>query len=313
MFNIVFLDADSLGMLDLSPIAEQGALMVYASSGALDLTERIKNCDCVVTNHVAIRAINMERAKQLKLIVTTDNNLNNIDQEYAAQNGIKVIGLTGFAVNSIAQCTVAAMLNLVCKFHYFDKSVKSGAYSRSHSFTDSSQNFFDIIGKTWGIIGMNKVGEKVAEMATTLGMKIIYYPLRDEKPSDKYEAVSLEDLMRRSDVLSVHCSANPQTINLITNKSMKLMRPTACVMNFGGAGVINEEDLVACLNDYTISGAASDTYTQEPLPFNHPYFQLNDPDKMILTPHISWASYEARVELVNRIALAVKENKPKTK
>jgi glycerate dehydrogenase len=306
MFNIVFLDADSLGMLDLSPIAEQGALMVYASSGALDLTERIKNCECVVASHVPIRAINMERARNLKLIVTIDSNIPNIDLEYAKQNGIKVVGITGFAVNSIAQCTVAAMLNLVCKFHYFDKSVKSGAYSRSHSFTDSSQNFFDIVGKTWGIIGMGKIGNKVAEMATTLGMKIIYYPLRDEEPTGKYEAVSIEDLMRRSDVLSVHAPANSQTINLITNKMMKLMRPTACVMNFGGAGIINEEDLVQCLNDYTISGAASDTYTQEPLPFNHPYFQLNDPDKMILTPHISWASYESRVELVKMIAQEIK-------
>ncbi len=311
MFNIVFLDADSLGMLDLSPIAEQGALMVYASSGALDLTERIKNCECVVASHVPIRAINMERARNLKLIVTIDSNIPNIDLEYARQNGIKVVGITGFAVNSIAQCTVAAMLNLVCKFHYFDKSVKSGAYSRSHSFTDSSQNFFDIVGKTWGIIGMGKIGNKVAEMATTLGMKIIYYPLRDEEPTGKYEAVSIEDLMRRSDVLSVHAPANSQTINLITNKMMKLMRPTACVMNFGGAGIINEEDLVQCLNDYTISGAASDTYTQEPLPFNHPYFQLNDPDKMILTPHISWASYESRVELVKMIAQEIKAFKTK--
>lgn len=311
MFNIVFLDADSLGMLDLSPIAEQGALMVYASSGALDLTERIKNCECVVASHVPIRAINMERARNLKLIVTIDSNIPNIDLEYAKQNGIKVVGITGFAVNSVAQCTVAAMLNLVCKFHYFDKSVKSGAYSRSHSFTDSSQNFFDIVGKTWGIIGMDKVGVKVAEMATTLGMKIIYYPLRDEEPVDKYEAVSIEDLMRRSDVLSVHAPATHQTINLITNKMMKLMRPTACVMNFGGAGIINEEDLVQCLNDYTISGAASDTFSQEPLPFNHPYFQVNDPDKIILTPHISWASYESRVELVKMIAKEIKAFKTK--
>ena len=311
MFNIVFLDADSLGMLDLSPIAEQGALMVYASSGALDLTERIKNCECVVASHVPIRAINMERARSLKLIVTIDSNIPNIDLEYAKQNGIKVVGISGFAVNSVAQCTVAAMLNLVCKFHYFDKSVKSGAYSRSHSFTDSSQNFFDIVGKTWGIIGMDKVGVKVAEMATTLGMKIIYYPLRDEEPVDKYEAVSIEDLMRRSDVLSVHAPATHQTINLITNKMMKLMRPTACVMNFGGAGIINEEDLVQCLNDYTISGAASDTFSQEPLPFNHPYFQVNDPDKIILTPHISWASYESRVELVKMIAKEIKAFKTK--
>jgi len=293
-------------MLDLSPIAEQGALMVYASSGALDLTERIKNCECVVASHVPIRAINMERARNLKLIVTIDSNIPNIDLEYASQNGIKVVGITGFAMNSIAQCTVAAMLNLVCKFHYFDKSVKSGAYSRSHSFTDSSQNFFDIVGKTWGIIGMNKIGCKVAEMATTLGMKIIYYPLRDEEPAESYEAVTMEDLMRRSDVVSVHAPANSQTINLITNKMMKLMRPTACVMNFGGAGIINEEDLVQCLNDYTISGAACDTYTQEPLPFNHPYFQVNDPDKIILTPHISWASYESRVELVKMIAKEIK-------
>lgn len=311
MFNIVFLDADSLGMLDLSPIAEQGALMVYASSGALDLTERIKNCECVVASHVPIRAINMERARSLKLIVTIDSNIPNIDLEYAKQNGIKVVGISGFAVNSVAQCTVAAMLNLVCKFHYFDKSVKSGAYSRSHSFTDSSQNFFDIIGKTWGIIGMGKIGAKVAEMATTLGMKIIYYPLRDEEPVDKYEAVSIEDLMRRSDVLSVHAPATHQTINLITNKMMKLMRPTACVMNFGGAGIINEEDLVQCLNDYTISGAASDTFSQEPLPFNHPYFQVNDPDKIILTPHISWASYESRIELVKMIAKEIKAFKTK--
>ena len=311
MFNIVFLDADSLGMLDLSPIAEQGALMVYASSGALDLTERIKNCECVVASHVPIRAINMERARNLKLIVTIDSNISNIDLEYAKQNGIKVVGISGFAVNSVAQCTIAAMLNLVCKFHYFDKSVKSGAYSRSHSFTDSSQNFFDIIGKTWGIIGMGKIGAKVAEMATTLGMKIIYYPLRDEEPVDKYEAVSIEDLMRRSDVLSVHAPATHQTINLITNKMMKLMRPTACVMNFGGAGIINEEDLVQCLNDYTISGAASDTFSQEPLPFNHPYFQVNDPDKIILTPHISWASYESRVELVKMIAKEIKAFKTK--
>ena len=279
--------------------------MVYASSGALDLAERIKSCDCVVTSHVAIKAINMERAKNLRLIVTNDDNLNNIDCEYARQNGIKVVAISGYAINSMAQCTIAAMLSLVCKFRYYDKAVKSGAYSRGHSFTDSSQNFFNIEGKTWGIIGMGHVGTKVAEMATTFGMKIIYYPLRDETPSDKYEAVSINDLMRRSDVLSVHAPATSQTINLVTNKMMKMMRPTACVLNFGGAGVINEEDLVQCINDYTISGAACDTYTQEPLPFNHPYFQVNDPDKMILTPHIAWASYESRVELVKRIAKAI--------
>ena len=308
MLNIVFLDADTLGMVDLSPIAEQGALMVYANSGTLDVAERIKSCDIVVTNHVTLRSATLERQRNLKLIVTTEANLPNIDVEWAEQNKIRIVSLNGYAVESVAQSTMAAMLYLSCKLRYFDQSVKSGAYSRSHSFTDSSQNFFDIRGKYWGIIGMGHVGERVAEMASILGMKVIYYPLKGEEPS-KYDAVNLDVLMKKSDILSVHAPANSHTINLITTKQMKLMKPTACVLNYGGAGIINENDLVQCLNDYTISGAASDTYTQEPIPYNHPYTQVNDPDKILLTPHVAWASYESRLALVSHIAKAIKEFK----
>lgn len=307
--RIVFLDADTVGRdVSLDPIEKAGDLVVYGATMPGEVMERIADADVVITNKVVIKREHIDVAPKLKLICVAATGTNNVDSEYAASKGIPVRNVAGYSTESVAQVTIMHILNLVGHSIYFDNVVKSGDYSRSGMFTDISRPFFELKGKRLGVIGMGNIGQRVSEIATAFGMEVSYFSTSGTSHCSKYPSIPIEQLLSESDVVSINAPLNAVTKNLITYQKLSLMKPTGYIVNVGRGGIINEGDLVRALNDGLIAAAAIDVFEVEPLPENHPYITLlNNPEKLILSPHIAWTSREARLELIRKVAENIKK------
>lgn len=307
--KIVFLDADTIGSdISLSPIANLGEFTTYPFTKPDEVFDRIKDADVIITNKVIIGKEQVDAAQKLKLICVAATGTNNVDIPYANSKGIPVKNAIGYSTESVVQITFAMVLTMVCKMSYFDNAVKSGNYSKGPSFTDVSKCFFELKGKKYGVIGLGNIGSKVARIAQAFGMEVVYYSTSGTAHSNEFKNVSLEELMQTCDVISVHAPLNERTNNLITYNYLKLMKPTAYIFNLGRGGIINEADIVQALNENLLAGAGIDVFCKEPLPLDSPYLKVNDPDKILLTPHIGWASKEARACLIDKIAENIKNN-----
>ncbi len=307
--KIVFLDADTIGSdISLSPIANLGEFTTYPFTKPDEVFDRIKDADVIITNKVIIGKEQVDAAPKLKLICVAATGTNNVDIPYANSKGIPVKNAIGYSTESVVQITFAMVLTMVCKMSYFDNAVKSGNYSKGPSFTDVSKCFFELKGKKYGVIGLGNIGNKVARIAQAFGMEVVYYSTSGTAHSNEFKNVSLEELMQTCDVISVHAPLNERTNNLITYNYLKLMKPTAYIFNLGRGGIINEADIVEALNENLLAGAGIDVFCKEPLPLDSPYLKVNNPDKILLTPHIGWASKEARACLIDKIAENIKNN-----
>ena len=303
MKRIVFLDADTLGGdISLEPIANLGEFIKYPFTAPSDVVERISNCDVLIVNKVIIGKAEIDSAPNLKLICVAATGTNNIDIPYANSKGISVKNAVNYSTESVAQTTFMFILNMVGSSSYFDTFVKSGAYSNGNSFTDVSRPFYEIKGKRLGIIGLGNIGSRVASIATAFGMEVVYYATSGIAHSEEYTSLSLEELLSTSDIVSIHSPLNERTENLIDLERLSLMKPTAYIVNMGRGGIINEADLATALDQDLIAAAGVDVFTKEPIPSNHPYLTLKNSAKLFLTPHIGWASREARTLLVQKIA-----------
>lgn len=303
MKKIVFLDSGTIGDdISLEPISSLGELVVYPCSTPQQTLERIRDCNVIITNKVYIGKEQIDIAKRLELICVAATGTNNVDIPYAAQKGIPVKNAVGYSTESVVQITFTMLLSLVARLPYFDNVVKSGKYSAGRSFTDVSNVFWELRGKKMGIIGLGNIGSRVAAIANSFGMEVRYFATSGVAHSREYEAVELERLMAESDVISIHAPLNERTNALVGYKQLKLMKRSAYILNMGRGGIIKEEDLVRALNEGLIAGAGVDVYTKEPLPKESPYFKIKDMSKVILTPHIGWASIEARKCLVEKVA-----------
>lgn len=303
MTKIVFLDADTLGNdISLDPISRLGEFVKYPYTKSEEVFSRIADCNVIITNKVIIGKEQIDAAKNLKLICVAATGTNNVDIPYATSKGIPVKNAVGYSTESVVQVTFSILLSLVGQLPYFDNAVKSGNYSRGCSFTDVSKVFWELKGKKMGIIGLGNIGSKVAAIAKAFGMEVRYYATSGIAHSNEYEAVELKTLMSESDVISIHAPLNERTNNLVDYNMLKLMKSSAYIINMGRGGIVNEADLVRALNENLIAGAGVDVYTKEPIPMDSPYLALKDNSKIVLTPHIGWASKEARICLVEKIA-----------
>ncbi len=301
--KIVFLDADTLGSdADFSPIEKKGDFIIYQSSTPEDVLSRISDCDVLIVNKVIIGSREIEAAAILKLICVAATGTNNIDIEYALKRGIAVRNAVDYSTESVAQTTIGSLLALVNKTHFFDSRVKSGVYSRSNNFTDTGGVFTELKGKSFGVIGMGNIGKRVASIAESLGCRIMYYATSGKAHYDKYLSVPLEVLLRECDIVSIHAPLNSNTSNLLTLDKLRLMKSHSILINMGRGGIVNEKELAFALDNSIIGGAVVDVYEKEPISSHHPFLKLKDPSKVILTPHIGWASIEARRKLIEKIA-----------
>lgn len=300
--KIVFLDAATLGDTSLAPIARLGELVCYPNSTPQEARERVAGCEVLIVNKIKVDRPLLDAAPSLRLVCEAATGVNNIDLDACAERGIPVRNVAGYSTDSVVQQTFMHMLSLLGDAPYFDAKVKSGDYSRSGLFTDVSRPFVEITGKTLGVIGMGTIGQQVARIATAFGMRVIYYSTSGTGHCKDYPSVSLETLLKESDVVSVHAPLNARTSGLIGARELAWMKPSAFLINLGRGGIIDEADLVAAVDAGQIAGTATDVFTSEPIPLDHPFLHARHPERFRFTPHTAWASVEARERLVAIIA-----------
>ena len=300
--KMVFLDAATMGDVSFAPLERLGSLLCYDSSTPEEALERVSDCDVLIVNKVRVTPELIDAAHDLKLICETATGVNNIDIEYAAKKGIPVRNVAGYSTPTVAQATFMHILSLVGSAPYFDDAVKSGRYSASGMFTDVSVNWWELAGKTIGIIGMGNIGRKVAQIAEAFGMNVCYFSTSGTSHCKDYPSLPLEQLLAQADIVSVHAPLNERTDALIGEKELAMMKPSAYIVNMGRGGIVVEEALVKAVDEGVIAGAALDVYSVEPLPEDSCYLKARHPERFRFAPHVAWASEEARARLLGMVA-----------
>ena len=305
--NIVLLDAKTLGEdLDLSALEAFGTLVKYQTTSADETLDRIKTAEIIITNKVVITAQMMEEAPQLKLICIAATGMNNVDLDAAKTMGIEVKNVAGYSTQSVVQHTFAMALYLIEKMAYYDHVVKSGNWTDSELFTDVSRPFFEIAGKRWGIIGLGSIGKEVARVATAFGAKVCYHSTSGENYGQKYLHIPLEEMMKECDIISIHCPLNDKTHNLINASNLVFLKEGSVLLNLGRGSIVNEADLAKELDKRNIY-AGLDVLTPEPVAEDNPLMDVVNQDRLLITPHIAWASIEARQKLLEGIVRNIED------
>lgn len=300
--KIVFLDAATMGDVSLAPVSRLGDLVCYQNSTREEALDRVSDADVIIVNKIKVDKDLIDSAPSLRLICEAATGVNNIDLDYASGKGIPVRNAVGYSTDSVVQTTFMVILSLVGKCRYFDDYVKSGEYSRSGLFTDVSRMFYELSGKSLGIIGLGNIGTRVARIGEAFGMKVSYFSTSGTSHSREFPSIPLDDLMRGSDVISIHAPYNERTAGLVGGRELSMMKPTSFIVNMGRGGIVDEAALAEAIDEGRIAGAGVDVYTSEPLPADNPLMKVRSRDRLILTPHIAWASIEARERLVAMIA-----------
>ena len=299
MKKLVVLDGKTLGDVNYDLLKEFGECKVYDMTNKEDVIDRIKDANIVLTNKVVLNEDNLKHAKNLELICEMATGFNNIDVEYAKKNNIAVTNVAGYSTNTVVQHTFATLLHLYDKISYYDNFVKSGEYSSSNMFTNLDRPYNDLMGKTWGIIGLGAIGRGVARVCEAFGMNVIYYSTSGKNNNSEYRRVSLEELLKESDIISIHAPLNDNTKGLINYETLCQMKKEAIIVNMGRGPIIVDEDLARAIDEEKISGAALDVFSVEPIQKDNPLLSIKNKDRLVLTPHIAWASVEARNRLFN--------------
>ena len=300
--KIAFLDAATMGNVSFEPFERLGEFIRYENSTPEEARERVRDIDVLLINKVLVDKALIDSAPNLKLICIAATGVNNIDVGYAASKGIPVRNAVGYSTDSVVQSTFMHILSLVGGAPYFDGSVKSGNYSRSGMFTDPNWNWWELAGKTIGIIGLGNIGKKVAHIAEAFGMNVCYFSTSGTSHCQDYPSLTLEELLRKSDVVSIHAPLNDRTKDLIGREQLALMKPSAYLVNMGRGAIVVEKDLADAVDAGVIAGAGIDVFVTEPVPEDHPYLRMAYPERMRLAPHVAWASVEARKRLVDIMA-----------
>lgn len=306
--KIVFLDAKTIGEdIDLSGFDELGEVVKYGFSTAEEARERSKDADVLVLNKVQVNEQTIGAAKHLKLVCVTATGTNNLDKEYLAKQGIEWRNVAGYSTESVAQHTFAMLFYLLEKLPYYDNYVKSEKYVNDVSFTHFAKAFHELSGKTYGIIGLGNIGRRVAEIAKAFGCHVIYYSTSGRNSQPGYERVSFDELLERSDIVSIHAPLDENTLGLMNQKAFAKMKSSAILLNVGRGPIINEADLAEALNNRTIAAAGLDVLSVEPMQPENPLRGIKDSERLLITPHIAWAGVEARMRLMDIILNQIKE------
>lgn len=300
--KIVILEADSLGEdMVFTPFDKFGEVVRYPASTPEQVPERVAEADIVIANKVPICEKTIGGAANLKLVCVTATGINNLDGEYLKSRGIAAYNVAGYSTNAVAQHTFALLFYVMEKLKYYDDYVKSGEYAAGSCFSHFGQSFCELDGKTWGIIGLGAIGRRVAEIATVFGCHVICYSASGSRYDSSYEQVEFDELLSRSDFLSVHAPLNANTENLLTLDSFRKMKKSAVLINVARGPIVNEADLYIALTKGEIAGAALDVLCKEPMDLENPLLKIKDSNKLIITPHIAWAAKETRFRVVDEV------------
>ena len=301
MKKIVILDGKTLGDIKLEKLSEIGEVKYYDTTDISEVKDRVRDANIVLTNKVVLNRENLSEANNLEFIAEVATGFNNIDVEYAKEKGIGVANVAGYSTNAVVQHTFAVALALLDEVTYYDSYVKSGDYSKSGLFTCLDKPYYEIEGKTWGIIGLGNIGKKVAKIAEAFGAKVVYYSTTGNNSNDEFSRVSFDELLSKSDIISIHAPLSNNTLGLLDYEALCKMKNSAILVNMGRGPIVVEEDLARAIDENKIRGAALDVFEVEPININSPLLTMKNKDKIILSPHIAWASVEARERLFNEV------------
>ncbi len=298
--KIAVLDAGTLGEdIDLSMFDSFGRVEVYEKTDRRQIRFRVADSDVVIVNKLPLNEETLGGAKDLKLICVTATGYDNIDLEYCRKKGIGVCNVRGYSSESVAQVTMAMALSLVNHIKEYNRYVTDGSYTRSGRENSVSPVFHELSTLTWGIVGLGAIGKRVAQMAKSLGFNVIAY---NRSVDALYNCVDLDTLCQSADVISIHLPLTDETRSLINNEKIAKMKKSAIIINVARGAVVDESALCNAVLNGSIGGIGVDVYSHEPMDETSPYNMVNGKDNVILTPHMAWATYEARMRCMREIA-----------
>ena len=306
--RIVFLDVKTVGNVpNLARLEQCGSVVYFQTTEPAQTLDRIRDADVVITNKTVLDRAIIEQAPNLKLICVAATGTNNIDKVAAAERGIPVKNAHDYSTQSVAQGTFAILLHLLNRVPFYDGYVKGGGYAQSDIFTHFGPSFWELNGKRFGIIGLGTIGRQVGKIATAFGADVVYYSTSGQNTNQPYTRLELDEFLKSSDVVSIHAPLNENTANLINYERLQQMKKTALLINVGRGGIVNEADLARALDEELIAGAGVDVFEKEPISPENPLLQVKRKDALVLTPHITWASIEARTLLIEKIGQTIDE------
>ena len=306
--RIVFLDAASVEDLPVfRQFEELGDFTSYSLTPPERLVERARDAEVVIINKVNLTGEVIRQLPKLKLICVAATGVNNVDKDAAAERDIPIRNVADYSTESVAQLTITALIAMAMDLPYLNDAVYSGEYSQAKDFTMWRHPFYELKGMTFGIVGMGNIGRRVAELATAFGARVVYHSISGTDHDVPYPRLELNELLETSRVVSIHCALSEQTKGLIGYAELQRMSDSAYLVNVARGGIVVEADLVRAIDAGEVAGAAVDVFTEEPLPADHPYLSVKNRHRLLLTPHIGWASVEARTTLLERIMDNIRE------
>ena len=293
--KIVILERNSVGLdTSVDEISAFGDVISYPNTTAVDVKEKIKDAEIIIANKAPLNEETLENAPDVRLICEFATGYDNVDLAYCKSRGIKVANVVNYSTDAVAQHTFALCFYVLEKLRHYDEYVKSGAYAAQDRFSNFDIPFTELSGKTWGIVGMGNIGRKVAGIARAFGCRVIFYSASGQSTCTEFERVDFDILLNESDFLSLHCPLSEKTRNLIHLEALKKMKKSAILVNVARGPVVNDEDLYIALTEGYIAGAGLDVTGTEPMKESNPLSKIKDSNKLIITPHLAWASTEAR-------------------
>lgn len=306
--KIVFLDAKTIGDdIDLSGFDKLGQVTKYPFSTSSQVPIRIRDADVIIVNKIQVNESTVGQASRLKLVCVTATGTNNLDKDYLRRRNIAWRNVAGYSTESVAQHTFAMLFYLLEHLRYYDDYVKDDHYTNDTVFTHFEKTFCELKGKTWGIIGLGNIGRRVADIASAFGAHVIYSSPSGNAPQDGYCQVGLSALLESSDIISVHAPLNIHTENLIDASAFRKMKNSCIFLNLGRGSIVVEKDLADALENHEIQAAGLDVLCEEPMAPDNPLRHFSDSQRLLITPHVAWASIEARTRLMDTILSQVKD------
>lgn len=300
--KIVILERNSVGTdIDVSCYEKLGDVTVYGNTVERQVAERVKDAEIIISNKAPMNESTLKDAANVKQICLFSTGYDCVDLAYCKSRGIQVSNVVDYCTDAVSQHTFAMAFYLLEHLRHYDDYVKSGEYGAQDRFSNFDLPFIELSGKTWGIVGMGHIGRKVAGIAQAFGCKVIFYSASGKSTCTDYEQVDLDTLLTQSDFLSLHCPLSERTKGLIDKEALQKMKKTAILLNVARGPVIDNADLYWALQNEEIAAAGLDVLEKEPISSDNLLGRIQDSNRLLITPHMAWASTEARTRIVEEV------------
>ncbi len=302
--KIVVGDAATLGTdLDLSHLNALGEVEIHPTTAPTEIAARFAGADVAIVNKLRMNRDTLGEHPTLKMIAECATGFDNIDLDYCREKGIAVANVKGYSTHSVAQVTLSMALSLATNLADFRTCVASGDYTKVGIANRLEPIFHELCGKTWGIVGAGNIGGQVARVAQAMGCHVIGF---SRTPKENIEQVSIDELCRRADIISVHLPLSDETRGIIGAREIALMKKDVILVNVARGAVTDEQALATAILENRIGGLGVDVYSVEPFPESHPFTAIRNHPRVIFTPHMAWGAKEARERCLSEVAQNIK-------